>query len=109
MLDSREYPFIINQIYTQILSNLGGIRIPENDWRDCRHYAIKDLYHLHPIIHEAFMAVAQALKDTTGMDHCLCQEDILSCEAEVMRLRKERWVMRLIDALGPRKKVATTQ
>lgn len=103
LLDLREYPALAAGAYMETFAHLGDVLLPGTRRRDCRPFPVEDLLRLTPAMHETYLAVAEALR-AQGVDHCVCREDWISCEADVERVRRKRWPLRWIDALSPKRR-----
>jgi len=101
LLDLRNYHRHKNGIYMDVFSQLGDVLMPGTRRRDCRAFPARDLLPLSPVMHAAYEAVALGLEENK-IDHCVCRDDWISCEADIARLRHKYWVLRLIDWWAPR-------
>ena len=103
LLDLREFPLIQNETYMEIFSHLGDVLLPVTRRRDCRHFPTGELMRLPLAMQRAYVAVSAALKEH-GIDHCVCRDDWISCEADIERVRRKWWALRWIDSWAPRRK-----
>jgi hypothetical protein len=99
MLDFREFPSIRNRTFVETYARLGDV-LMHNRRRDCRAFPAADLSPLPQHVAECFSAVARALR-AVGIDHCLCRDDWITCEQDIVRLRKRYFLTRLIDWIIP--------
>ncbi|GAB5029514.1 alpha-mannosyltransferase [Nannochloropsis oceanica] len=100
LLDLREFPLIGNRIYMDVFSKLGDVLMPGTRRRDCRGFGVEGLLPLSSVMREAYGEIARDLKEK-GINHCVCRDDWMSCEADIERLRKKHWVLRVIDYWAP--------
>lgn len=100
LLDLREFPLIGNRTYMDVFSRLGDVLMPGTRRRDCRGFEVEGLLKLSGVMREAYGAVARGLEER-GIDHCVCRDDWISCEADIERLRRKHWVLRVIDYWAP--------
>jgi len=100
LLDLREFSLIGNRTYMDVFSRLGDVLMPGTRRRDCRGFVVEELLQLSGVMREAYGEVAKVLEER-GIDHCVCRDDWISCEADIERLRNKHWVLRVIDYWAP--------
>jgi hypothetical protein len=102
MLDFRDYTRLREHTFMDVFSHLGDVLMAPRRRRDCRGFPNNELLPLLPHMDEVFRRVDAALREA-GIDHCACRDDWITCEQDIVRIRKSRWFLRWVDSISPNK------